>query len=117
MNIEKKYQEYKRIENLLIDYQMCKAYFRDMSASIAYVAELIIRDKYDLPWQRKIVHKAVSQVQGKSNALIEIPQFKYSAHVNDIISKFIRKNFEKMVYDQRNNTNYPFKFRDIVEKP
>ena len=115
MNIEKKYLEYKKKENLLMNYQMCKAYFRDMSASVTYVVELILRQKYDLPWQLKFIRRATMDARGKSNALIDIPQFRYSEHVNDILSKFVKKNFAKMVGDQKNNSNYPFKFRDIIE--
>lgn len=112
---ERRYEAYKRKENLMSNYQMCKAYFNDMSASVMVVVEHILKQKYNLPWQLKFIHKATMNAQGKSNALIDIPQFKYSEHVHDILSKFVRKNFDKMVGDQKTNTNYPFMFRDIIE--
>ena len=58
---------------------------------------------------------ATMSARGKSNAVVSIPQFKYEEKVNDIISKFVKKNFEKMVADQKHNRAYPFAFRDIIE--
>ena len=54
--------------------------------------------------------------RGKSNALISIPQFKFEERVNDILSKFVKRNFDKMVIGQRKGFSYPFAFRNIVEK-
>lgn len=112
----KKYDEYKKVETLLTNYQMCKAYFHDSSASIIAVVELILKQKYNLPWQLKFIRKATMEARGKSNPLISIPQFKYDERVNDILSKFVKKNFDKMVADQKKNSTYPFIFRDIIEK-
>jgi len=108
--------DYKKIESLILNYQMCKAYFHDQSASIIGVVELILKEKYNLPWQLKFIRKATLAARGKSNALISIPQFKYEEKVNDIISKFVIKNFDKMVSDQKKNSTYPFAFRDLIEK-
>jgi len=112
----KKYDEYKKVETLLTNYQMCKAYLHDPSASIIAVVELILKQKYNLPWQLKFIRKATMEARGKSNPLISIPQFKYDERVNDILSKFVKKNFDKMVADQKKNNTYPFIFRDIIEK-
>ena len=110
------YDSYKKKSTLLIDYQMCKAYFNDMSASIIGIVEDILKEKYNLPWQLKFIRRATMNARGKSNAVISIPQFKYEEKVNDILSKFIEKNFDKMVRDQKTNKNYPFIFRDIIER-
>jgi len=112
----KKYNEYKKIETLLTNYQMCKAFFNDQGASIMGIVESILKQKYNLPWQLKFIRRATMEARGKKNALIAIPQFKYEEHVNDILSKFVKKNFDKMVADQKKNGNYPFIFRDIIEK-
>ena len=48
--------------------------------------------------------------------MISIPQFKYDEHLHDILSKFVKKNFDKMVADQKKNGAYPFAFRDLMEK-
>ena len=110
------FDSYKKIESVILNYQMCKAYFHDQSASIIGVVELILKEKYNLPWQLKFIRKATMEARGKSNPLISIPQFKYEERVNDILSKFVRKNFDKMVSDQKKNSNYPFALRDIIEK-
>ncbi len=112
----KKFDEYKKIETLLLNYQMCKAYLKDSSASISSVVEQILKQKYNLPWQLKFIRKATMEARGKSNPLISIPQFKYDERVNDILSKYVKKNFDKMVADQKTNSTYPFAFRDIIEK-
>lgn len=112
----KKFAAYQKVESLILNYQMCKAYFHDSSASIIGVVELILKEKYNLPWQMKFIRKATLDARGKNNPLISIPQFKYEEKVNDIISKFVHRNFEKMVADQKENSSYPFAFRDIVEK-
>ena len=117
-NQSKHLEDYKKVESLLINYQMCKAYFHDASASIIGVVELILREKYNLPWQLKFIRKATMEARGKSNALISIPKFKYEEKVNDILSKFVRKNFGDMASDFKNNKNtmYPLVLRDIIEK-
>ena len=112
----KKYSEYTKIETLLLNYQMCKAYFHDSGASIIGVAELILKEKYNLPWQTKFIRRALMGARGKTNAQIVIPQFKYEERVYDILSKYVKKNFDKMAVDQKKNSTYPFAFRDLIEK-
>lgn len=112
----KKYSAYTKIESLILNYQMCKAYFHDQGASIVGIAELILKEKYNLPWQLKFIRRALSDARGKSNPMISIPQFKYDEHLHDILSKFVKKNFDKMVADQKKNGAYPFAFRDLMEK-
>ena len=112
----KKYSQYTKIETLLLNYQMCKAYFHDSGASIIGVAELILKEKYNLPWQLKFIRKAVMDARGKKNPTITIPQFKYEETEHDILSKFVKYNFDKIVADQKKNSTYPFAFRDLMEK-
>lgn len=112
----KKYSKYTKIEGLLLNYQMCKAYFHDQSASIIGVAELILKEKYNLPWQTKFIRRALMDARGKSNPMISIPQFKYDERLYSILSKFVKKNFDKMAAGQKKNSTYPFAFRDLMEK-
>lgn len=112
----KKYSQYKKIENVILNYQMCKAFFHDPSVSIIGVVEMILKEKYNLPWQLKFIRKVTMEARGKKNPLIEIPQFKYEERVDNILSKFVKKNFDKMAADQKKNGAYPFAFRDIMEK-
>lgn len=112
----KKYSEYRKIETLLLNYQMCKAYFRDSGASIIGIAELILKEKYNLPWQTKFMRRALMKAWGKNNPMISIPQFNYDERLHDILSKFVKKNFDKMVADQKKNSTYPFAFRELMER-
>lgn len=112
---DKIYKRYQKVETLLSNYQLCKAYFNDNSASIIGVVEHILRNKYNLPWQRKFITKATMSARGKQNALIEIPQFNYSERVNDILSKFVKKNFDKMLTERKTKGNYPLILRDVAE--
>jgi hypothetical protein len=59
---------------------------------------------------------ALMDARGKSNPMISIPQFKYDERLHDILSKFVKKNFDKMTADQKKNSTYPFAFRDLMEK-
>ena len=112
----KKYSEYAKIETLLLNYQMCKACFRDSGASIIGIAELILKEKYNLPWQTKFMRRALMKAWGKNNPMISIPQFNYDERLHDILSKFVKKNFDKMAADQKKNSTYPFAFRELMER-
>jgi hypothetical protein len=112
----KQYKAYKSIENPLLNYQLCKSYFNDQSASIIGVAELALKSKYNLPWQSKLIRKALMGVRGKSNPLVAIPQFNYSEKLYDILSKFVKRNFTKILADQKVNRKYPLEFKNFVER-
>ena len=114
----KKYDEYKKVATLLTDYQMCKAYFKDSALSILAIVEKILKAKYNLPWQEKIIRKALMECRGKSNPTIAIPQFKYEKNVHDIISEYVVRNFDRMVTDYKNQGSgvYPLRFLDVIEK-
>ena len=112
----KAFQEYGKVRNLITDYQVCKAYFNDMSASIIGVVGLILKTKYDLPWQTKFINKATLEARGKKNAVINIPQFKFEEHTNDIIAKFVNKNFERMLSLSKQSSDYPIEFKNVAER-
>ena len=112
---EKIYSEYKKRESFLTNYQICKAFFHDPSCSVICLVEKILKEKYNLPWQFKFIHKAAMEARGKSNALITIPQFKYEETTHNILSKYVKRNFDTIIADQKSNKNYPFMFRDIIE--
>jgi hypothetical protein len=112
---EKFLETYKKKADLILNYQMCKAYFKDSGLSILGIVERILKAKYNLPWQEKFIRRAIENARGKTNAVIIIPQFKYEEKPCDILAKFVEKNFGKMVVDFKTNGTYPLKFRDIVE--
>ena len=109
-------EDYKKNSNFILNYQMCKAYYKDSALSIMAIVEKILKAKYNLPWQEKIIRKALSEVRGQKNPLIEIPQFKYSKNVHDILAEFVERNFDKMIADHKTNGLYPLGLRDIIEK-
>ncbi len=107
---------YKSKADFILNFQMCKAYFKDSGLSALGIVEKILRAKYNLPWQEKLIRRAIDGARGKTNALISIPQFKYEEKTHDIIAKFVEKHFDKMVLDSKRNLLYPQKLRDIIER-
>ena len=112
----KAYEEYKKKSSLVTDYQICKAFFHDPTCSILCLVEKILKEKYNLPWQEKFIRKATMDARGKTNAVISIPQFKFEETTANILSKYVKRNFNVILADQRQNREYPFMLRDIVEK-
>lgn len=111
------FNAYKKKADFILNFQMCKAYFKDSGLSALAIVDKILKAKYNLPWQEKIIRKAISDARGKTDATISIPQFKYEEKVRDIIAKFVEKNFDKMAVDYKKHSGlYPLKFRDIVEE-
>jgi uncharacterized membrane protein YqgA involved in biofilm formation len=108
------YAQYKKKSDFILNYQVCKAYFKDSGMSVLGVVEKILREKYNLQWQTAIIRKVLADAKGKTNALISIPQFKYEHNVYDIIEKYVERNFDKMVADMRANGSYPLTFMEIV---
>ena len=109
---------YKKKADFILDYQVCKAYFKDSALPIMAIVEKILKAKYNLPWQEKIIRKALNENRGKSNPTIAIPQFKYEKNVHDILSEYVTRNFDKIVKDYKNQGTgvYPLRFIDVVSK-
>ena len=113
---EKLLEAYKKKANLILNYQMCKAYYKDSALSILAIVEKILKVKYNLPWQEKLIRKALNEARGKTNATISIPQFKYEKKVHDILAEFVEKNLDKMARETSTRGLYPLAFVDMVEK-
>ena len=113
---EKFLNAYKKKADFILNFQMCKAYFKDSGLSSSAMVERILKSKYNLPWQGKIIKNALSAIKGKTNGVVSIPQFKYEEKTHDIIAKFVIKNFDKMAVDSKTNGLYPQAFRDIMER-
>ena len=96
------------------DFQMCKAYFKDSGLSVLAIVEKILKAKYNLPWQEKLIKRALNDARGKNNPLISIPQFKFEKNTHDILADYVIKNFDKMVLDHKRNGMYPLKLREIL---
>lgn len=111
-------EAYKKKADFILDYQVCKAYFKDSALPIMAIVEKILKAKYNLPWQEKIIRRALNENRGKTNPTIAIPQFKFEKKVHDIISEYVERNFDKIMldYNRQGNGVYPLKFMEIVEK-
>lgn len=113
---EKIYNEYSSSATLLTDYQLCKSFLRDGSISLSGVAERILLEKFNQPWQADIVSKAVRMTMGQRDPMVEISRFNYSERISGILRKYVKKNFVRMIGEVGENALYPYSFRRIVEK-
>ena len=107
---EKLLAAYKKKADLLLNFQMCKAYYKDSGLSILSIVEKILKAKYNLPWQEKLIRKALNDARGKTNATITIPQFKYEKKVHDILAEFVERNLDKMAKESATRGMYPLGF-------
>ena len=117
MKQEKIYNAFKSKADFIMKFQLVKAYYKSNDSVMQLVGK-ILRERYNLPWQDKIIHKVLEDAQGKRNAVINIPQFNYKENVETIFDKFIEQKFDKMVSDVTNHGlgMYPLGFRDIIER-
>ena len=113
---EKFVEAYKKKADFLLNFQMCKAFYKDSALSVLAIVEKILKAKYNLPWQEKFIKRAIAEARGKTNATIAIPQFNYEKKVHDILSEFVIRNLGKMIADKANNELYPLALMDIIEK-
>lgn len=113
---EKLLAAYKKKADLLLNFQMCKAYYKDSGLSILGIVEKILKAKYNQPWQEKLIHRALNSARGKTNATITIPQFKYEKKVHDILAEFVEKNLDKMTNEASKKGTYPLAFVELIEK-
>ena len=107
---------YKKKANYILNFKMCKAYFKDSGLSSMAIVEKILKAKYNLPWQEKIIRKVLFDLRGKTNPLVVIPQFKFEKNTHDIIAEFVYKNFDKMILDKKTNGLYPLELSELMEK-
>ena len=112
---EKLLEAYKKKANFILDFKMCKAYYKDAALSVTAVIEKILKAKYNLPWQEKLIRKALNDVRGKSNPLISIPEFKYEKITHDIIKEFVERHLDTMAKEAKTRGLYPLEFADLVE--
>ena len=117
MKQEKIYNAFKAKADFIMKFQLVKAFYKSNDSVLQLVGK-ILRERYNLPWQDKIIRKALEDAQGKRNAVIDIPQFNYKENVEAIFDKFIENKFDKMVAELETHGlgMYPLGFRDIVER-
>ena len=109
------YERYKGKADLLLNFQMVKAYWKDASASILYACEKIVLEKYNKDYQQKIIRKYFARLRSERNvSTISIPQISFEKTTNDILGGYVKKNFGNMIADMKSGYSYPLIFRDIV---
>lgn len=111
----KLYEEYKKKEDLILNYQVCKAFFKGAGVSVADMIFLILKRKYNYNWQAKFIRQAINAVKGQRNPVIDIPQFNYKEHQNDILSRFVRDNFDNIMKEWYLE-GYPLIIKNLGEK-
>ena len=109
------YEEYKKKEDLLLNYQTCRGYLKVSGVGITDLVFLILKKKYDYPWQEKFIRQATHAARGVRDAEIEIPQFNFKEKASVILSRFVRDNFTRIMRTWRDG-DYPLIVRDLGER-
>ena len=114
MKYNKIYQGYDA-NDLLLNYQLCKAYFNDNCSIVQIVEKILLERFHDLSFKERA---KIKECHGKSNALISLPRLGFEAKVNDILQGYVEKRFDKMVAEAIGikKSAYPQKFRDLIER-
>jgi len=115
------YKEYKKHEDFLLNYQMCRA-FLDNNCSVTRMVETILRRRFrddinmaDMYTYRLFLN-AINATEGKRSGIVHLPRLGFHSSVEDILTEFVRVNFDKMVESVKVSLGkYPHKFRDIIE--
>ena len=117
MKYTKIFDAYKKKADLLMNYQLCRAYFGD-NCSILRIVEKILLERFsDVPFKEKTIGRVLSNLVGKTNPVVEIPKWEIKMTTSEILAAYVEKRFDKMVKEQLSSKpNYPLTFRDIVER-
>lgn len=109
------YDKYKKKEDLLLNYKTCRAFFKESGVSITDVVFMILKRKYDYPWQAKFIRQATNAARGVRDAEIDIPEFNFKEKVSDILSRFVKDHFNEIMRTWR-SSDYPLEVRYLGEE-
>jgi hypothetical protein len=114
MKYLKIYQGFKPKADMILNYQLCRAYFGE-NGGVYDMVEKILSSKFGgLHAKDKAI---IRELRGKHNPVIELPYHEFKATVEEILEGFVELRFDKMVLEVLSRKEgYPLKFRDIVEK-
>ena len=114
MKYNKIFQGY-NANDLILNFQLCKAYFNDNCSIVQIVEKILLERFHDLSFKERA---RIKECHGKSNALISLPRLGFEANVHDILKGYVEKRFDKMVAEAIGikKSAYPQKFRDLIEK-
>jgi len=122
MKHEKIYNAFKAKADFITKFQVIRFYYGGSNDPVTQIVARILRGRYNLPWQEKIIRKACEDAQGKRNAVIDIPQFNYKENVETIFDKFLESKFDKIVENviehgiAANPCSGMLLLRDIIER-
>ena len=108
------YNGFKPKADLLMNFQLCKAYLNE-NCSIAQIVEKIILERHhDLTYKERA---KIRECHGNRNAVIELPRIDFKATVDEVLANYVELRFDKMVAEVlAHKSTYPLTFRDIVER-
>jgi hypothetical protein len=114
MKYNKIFQGY-NANDLLLNFQLCKAYFNENCSIVQIVEKILLERFHDLSFKERA---RIKECHGKSNALISLPRLGFEANVHDILKGYVEKRFDKMVAEAIGikKSAYPQKFRDLIER-
>ena len=110
----KAFKEYEKKSSILTDYKVCCAHL-GFNGSVNRLAERIIcstrKPKYHLS-----IRRAIMGIEGKRNAVVEIPSLNFRAMTAEIMKGYVKKNFDSILYDIKENGlgDYPLALMDAV---
>jgi hypothetical protein len=114
MKYSKIYQGFKPKADMVMNYQLCKAYLNE-NGGVFDIVEKILSEKFGgLHIKDRL---AVRALRGKRNPVVELPYHGFKATVEEILAGFVELRFDKMVFEViYGKEGYPLTFRDIIEK-
>lgn len=114
MKYSKIYQGFKPKADMLLNYQLCRAYLNE-NGGVFDIVEKILSERFGgLHIKDRLM---IRSLRGKRNPVIELPYHDFKASVEEILAAFVELRFDKMVLEVvSKKEGYPLAFRDIIEK-
>ena len=103
---------------LVSNYQLCRSRL-DTNGSILRLCEQLLLRQFNKPWMRGCISKAIASAEKKgSDYVISIPKLKFTKKASDILSEFVDKEFDYMVYEVsiKGLGRYPYNLKKAMEK-
>ena len=114
MKYAKIYEVFKPKADLLMNYQLCRAFLNDNGGVLDIVEKILLQKFGGLHIKDRL---AIRELRGKRNPVVELPYHEFKATVEEILETFVEQKFDKMVTEfLARKSGYPLTFRDIVER-
>lgn len=114
MRYTKIYEAFKPKADLLMNFQLCRAYLGD-NRGVLDLVERILSDKFGGLHIKDRLY--IRGLRGNRNPVIELPYHDFKGSVEEILAAYVELRFDKMVTEiLAKKQGYPLTFRDIVER-